>query len=315
MSYISFMLIISIPLICIFPIRYFIIYKKNKSSLNVDLSNDENNNMVSDIKLNKKYINLQKRHDELYNNSKKEMFLLPFVIAIFICVLLSSVNWYFIWAVFIMIVLVALLSTLLIKPNKKMKLSKEYENIIFNDIIIPLLDVKKINQVDINEFSSDEEFEFIEKYNKEQTQIIQNIMKNIGKKTYNRFTIKYDLDCQIKNYSLNIKKFSNSLKFSNDATSSIDSNYFYLFVGYFITIPNFYNIEKLNNLNKQNYYYDSNNSTLFLLVSEEIANDIQLFSFGKVTVNYNKSFNKNNILLMNYNFFKALRNYIISIIE
>ena len=315
MKYIFFNFIIVIIVICIFPIRWFIIYKKNKSSLNTDLNNYENSNETINIELNKKYEKLQAKHDEVYKNSKKEILLVPVVIATFVCFILTYVNWYFILGVPIMIGFVALFAASGNNANKKKELNKEYENIIFSDIIIPLLDVKKINQVDISENMSYEEVELIEIYNEKQEQIIQNIMKTMGKKNYNRFSIIYDLDCQMKNYWLNIKKISNSLKINHEANTSINSNYIYFFVGYFITIPNFYNIEKLNKLSKRDYYYDNNKNTLFLLISEEITSDIIYFSLGKNKVEYNKSFNEENILLRNYNFFKALKNYIMSIIE
>lgn len=271
MKYIFFNFIIVIIAICIFPIRWFIIYKKNKSSLNTDLNNYENSNETINSELNKKYEKLQAKHDEVYKNSKKEILLVPIVIAIFICFVLTYINWYFILGVPIMIAFVALFAVFGNDVNKKKELNKEYENIIFNDIIVPLLDVKKINQVDISENMSCDEVELIENYNEKQEQIIQHIMKTIGKKNYNRFSINYDLDCQMKNYWLNIKKISNSLKINHEANNS---NYIYFFVGYFITIPNFYNVEKLNKLSKGDYYYDNNRNTLFLLISEEIASDI-----------------------------------------
>ena len=121
----------------------------------------------------------------------------------------------------------------------------------------------------------------------------------------------FDFTCRVENKQVNIIRFINYLE--NDSSEPNDpSTYVNSFIGYIINIPDFDDLNKLNEIDKKDYYYDKETKTLTLIVSDQVTN--KLFRKELNTYfpeDYKKQENGGNIYLNLYNnFYTELYKYI-----
>lgn len=298
--YILFFIIITL----LFPIRWIMIFEKNKSKIKFDGYSERT------INFKEKYSQLAKKHDEIYKKTKKEFVLIPFVIMAFASFFLMHINVIFIIMFPVLIIGIAITAACIDKTPEKRNLNKEYIDILYKDIIYQNFNIIRRKNNDLNENLEYEEYLSWEEYNKDKENIIKNIMKKTNKKCYSKYSVDEEFYCEINRKIINIIKFSNyKMIRTNNSTGADRKVPIYSFIGYLIIIPKFTKTELLNLCN-EDCYYDERENNLYLIISDETKNLFMACSDNKGMPKYNKPFDKCNWLQRKYNYYIQLKHFI-----
>lgn len=199
--------------------------------------------------------------------------------------------------------------------TNKRDLYKKYNDILLKDIIHNTFNIISNNTIKLTEKSSLEELNIFENYQENQDNIIKNVMKKTKKKYYKNFEIRYDLYCELNNKTFNIKNIRNykTVRTPN-SDGPVGHADIYSFSGYLITIPDFTKEEHLTFLHKNDYFYNKENNTLYLMISDECNNLFMAVADNFDIPNIYKSFDKDNYLGKKYNHYTELRNIILKLL-
>ena len=157
------------------------------------------------------------------------------------------------------------------------KYKKECRRLIVGKIFPSVFEVVSNNLIDFDSSDfdkTDSEF-FTEKskkfhgYEKKNKKIIKELFNNTKRKTYDKFVFDFDFTCKIGNKKINIIRFIN-MKSKGPGDTTSQPYYINSFIGYLIIILDFNDLNKLNELNKKDFYYNEKNKTLVLIVSDQI---------------------------------------------
>lgn len=293
------------------------IYNKNASKKYFDINKECNINFAE------KYRNLANKH----NGYAKTY------IYTYICILaiLGIPGGIIIGKIYVCFISIAVLLITILTPIKekdgsieknretnakeeKEELKEKYYNLIINDIIIDRLKGQRlIDYSTVNYDIKDEKLEYKQEKKIEET--LLEIFKKTNRKKFEMFDVALSIDLKVNNQIIKLSRVTNSkIVEQNKNALEFRTKRIYSFIGYLIEIPNFSKLEKLSNIDKNDYILDDKNNTLYLLISDQINSSCFSFQQDRFMPKLHLKFEKEKFLEKNYIFFEELYKFISSLV-
>ncbi len=199
------------------------------------------------------------------------------------------------------------------------KIKELYRNVIVGEIFPSIFKVLSNNLVDFDEKDFDNttsdyfeaKAEKVDKYEKKNKELIKKIFKTTNKKLYDKFIYDFDFTCRVESKQVGIIRFVNyKVNYREDVESK--DTYLNAFIGYLINIYDFYDLDKLKDIDKKDYCYDEKTKVLSILISDQITNKVMrkdLYTY--FPEDYKKLENGDNIYFSRYKkFYEELNKFI-----
>lgn len=295
---------------------YYSIFKNNKSKIAFDL--DKNLELNSE----KEYVELCDMHNKLYYATKKKKplgYLILFTtlsgfLSFFIIIALyPTINFLVYIPFFILLPITAILVCIFSNSKNANKnydktYNTYYDVILKNIIRNKFTGINSKNAESINKDITELDLEDIENaldYIEIKTKLVNTIFNNTNRKFYPSVSVDFDIKYYSNGHDINIMRFSN-----HSSSSSHDSLYYFSFIGYIVSISNFTNLNLLNNIRKNDFYYDDSTQILYLIISDITNKFFSDTSKDFFKPDLSKKFEKNKFLEKKIIFFDELHNFI-----
>jgi len=268
-----------------------------------------------DLNLEETYVELCNIHNKCYLEEKKKAPLSILVILGFISIILGFFGKIIFFIPGAILILVsAIILARLDKPELRKEVENEYYTVIMNYITKKFNGINNRSAENMNKEISDiedEDFEKLEEYYENKTELIKDIFGKVNRKFDKHIDIDFDIQYFVKGHKVNILRLSNY----NMSKHGADRAYYVSFSGYIVSISNFTNENLINNISMKDCYYDKSNKILYLIISDINNKFVTDRPSNFFKPNLNKRFEEEKFLEKKFIFINELSDYINKLID